>query len=84
MRNLEPDDECRNCSAPIKSYRDSAVVIKTGKQAKWNHFGGWVCSPWCDKTASLDLMSSMPGAGPAKSLNGAEKESFQSNWRDES
>lgn len=72
---------CRNCKREINvSSTNHAVVVGTGKKAKWNHYGEWVCSEQCDKQACLDLESSMPGAGHARTVSTFAAEQIRKNW----
>lgn len=75
------NDKCRNCRTPITEKSNTyAIVDSTKKEAKQNFYGGWVCSPQCDRQACLDLKSDMPGAGRATSLNSSEEKKMRSNW----
>jgi hypothetical protein len=61
--------ECRNCGRPLKGkpgyvYREDDLQA----QVFQNHFGGYVCSRQCDEEVLFSMLSSMPGAGPCKSL----------------
>lgn len=76
--------QCRNCKTLISlSSTGYAEVVSTKKKAKWNWYGGWVCSRNCDEKASMDLQSSMPHAGVCKSLTGATAESVKRNWEED-
>lgn len=79
---------CRHCRRELNGepyYRGKpAYIPETGKRANVNHFGGFVCSRRCDYNASLDHLSSMPGAGIAKELDVYTQRSFDYNWEDES
>lgn len=76
---------CRGCRRVLngKPYYmgGSAYHPDTGERCPANHFGGFVCSEQCDRRVCLDMLSSMPGAGPAKQLDGPCAESVARNWR---
>lgn len=71
---------CRYCNKLLHGKYPYAVDKKTGKEAKWNYYGGFVCSKSCDVSAILQHKSSMPGAGKATFLNSFEREKVNSNW----
>lgn len=79
--------KCRGCGRLLNgtSYHlgGSAYDPATGKQAKVNFYGGYVCSYNCDVRVCLEMSSSMPGAGEAKSLNSFEREQVELNWPEE-
>lgn len=58
---------CRGCKKVLRgapyhlSKTGRAYDPDTGKAAKINYFGGFVCSRSCDYRSSLELESSMPG-----------------------
>jgi hypothetical protein len=76
--------ECRGCGRPLNGTAyylgGSAYIPESGDKAKVNFYGGYVCSRDCDKRVSLDMSSSMPGAGKAHRLNTSEAESLRANW----
>jgi len=76
---------CRNCGKILngKPYHlgGHAYHPETKEKCKVNYYGGFVCSESCDRRASLDLESSMPGAGEAKSLSSQASISIMNNWR---
>lgn len=78
--------ECRYCRMELRGkpfcLGGRAFHPMTGEECKKNHYGGFVCSSQCDRHASLDLESSMPGAGEATRLSCYAQESFNNNWRD--
>lgn len=58
------------------SYRRGAM-----REAKSCHYGGFVCSEWCDRRACLDLESSMPGHSPdQRRLDGNLDEEITRRW----
>ena len=65
--------ECRGCGKTLsgKPYYTggNAYDPVTGKQAKVNFYGGYVCSRECDYRASLALEQSMPGHRGQRSLH---------------
>lgn len=71
---------CRYCNKLLHGKYPYAVDKKTGKEAKWNYYGGFVCSKGCDINACLEQKLSMPGAGRATSLNTSEKQKVRENW----
>lgn len=74
--------QCRNCRKEIhESHTAYAYDPVTKKPAKWNFYGGWVCSEQCDKQACLDMESSFPGAGRATSLSSCAKQQVDKNWK---
>jgi hypothetical protein len=76
---------CRGCRKKLigKPYHlgGGAYDPVTLKSCKVNHYGGYVCSPECDYRVSLDMLSSMPGAGTATSLDCYARESYNRNWK---
>lgn len=80
----EEKAKCRGCGKELlgKPYHLGGYAYdpETGKQAKLNFYGGYVCSYQCDVRACLEMSSSMPGAGPAISLNSPEREQVELNW----
>lgn len=80
--------ECRGCRKELRGspyhLGGSAYDPVTGYRAKPNHYGGWVCSPTCDRKASLELERSMPGHdGRQQSIGCFARESFERNWPDQ-
>jgi len=85
----EESAECRGCRAKLRGkpyYRGGlAYSLVTGKEAKKNHYGGFVCSRSCDVRSSLELEGTMPGCGSIRSfehLSLYAKESIRNNWPD--
>ncbi len=76
---------CRGCGRRLKGnayfYGGDAYHPDTGRRCPSNWFGGFVCSEGCDRRASLDMLSSMPGAGRATQLDGQTAASVRNNWR---
>ena len=79
--------KCRGCRKRLNGtfyhLGGSAYDPVTGEQAKVNFYGGYVCSYNCDVKVCLEMSSSMPGAGPAISLNSPEREQVERNWSEE-
>lgn len=75
---------CRGCGKALKGTGwqfDSVMDPDTNKPAKWNHYGGWVCSKSCDRQASIELERSMPGSSYRQtSLSCFAEESLRKNW----
>lgn len=75
---------CRGCGLALKGkpYGAGGIAFHpvTNEQCPVNHFGGFVCSPECDYNASIRMLSSMPGAGPATQLDCYCRESYRKNW----
>lgn len=76
---------CRGCGQVLKGdaymYGGHAFHPSTGEQCKTNFYGGFVCSEGCDRRASLEQESSMPGArGPARHLSGQAAAHLRRNW----
>lgn len=83
------DDEvatCRGCRMVLRGkpyyMGGSAYHPQTGKQAKVNFYGGYVCSEVYDRRASLELEQTMPGHGMQQPRIGQlAQESLNRNWR---
>lgn len=78
---------CRGCGKPLNGsgrQMDAVTDPDTKKDAKWNHYGGWVCSRQCDYNSSLELERSMPGHMGQNSLStgSAAYNSVERNWKD--
>ena len=78
---------CRGChmklaGTPYHKGGD-AYIPHTMERAPINHFGGYVCSYQCDVKVCLEMLSSMPGAGKARSLDSACREKVERNWPNE-
>ncbi len=76
---------CRGCGCELRGkpyyMGGSAYRIDNGKQAKVNHYGGFVCSQSCDFNASLRLERSMPGHDHRQSTLGCyARARYESNW----
>jgi hypothetical protein len=73
--------ECRGCGHRLViGSGGGAYDPETMELAKYNFYGGWVCSRRCDTEVCLRVSSSMPGAGRATSLNSHEREQVERNW----
>ncbi len=76
---------CRRCRMALngKPHGDGggATHPRTGNRCPVNYYGGYVCSEDCDRRASLELESSMPGAGPQRFLSGDSLASLRRNWK---
>lgn len=76
---------CRGCGKVLRGkpygFGGSAFDPETGKEAKRNHYGGYVCSRQCDFNASLELERSMPGHGASqKTLGCYAQRKLELNW----
>ncbi len=75
---------CRGCRMELngKAYHLGGLAThpRTGETCRINFYGGYVCSWECDRAASMELQSSMPGAGPCRSLDGPAMDSLRRNW----
>lgn len=84
MSDTKDPAVCRGCRMTLKefdySYGGAAYHPRTGKRVPVNHFGGFVCSESCDRRACLDMLSSMPGAGPTRTLDSPCAERVRQNW----
>lgn len=77
----EETQNCRGCGKLLIGKYPYAYDPKTKKDAKWNYYGGFVCSEACDVRASLELEQSMPGHGSSqKYISQAAKAKVKSNW----
>ena len=79
---------CRGCGRKLDGkpfyMGGNARIPETGKQAKKNFYGGYVCSYQCDFRSSLELEQSMPGHDcTQKRLGCFAQERLDANWRDE-
>jgi hypothetical protein len=82
---MENNVKCRGCGKPLKGsgrQMDCVTDPETGKEAKWNYYGGYVCSERCDYNSSLELERSMPGHFGQRNLSiGSESyKSVKKNW----
>jgi hypothetical protein len=79
---------CRGCRRVLsgKPYHmggDAYVPGPKLERAKVNFYGGYVCSPDCDRRASLELERTMPGhSWDQARLSGPAATHFERNWRD--
>lgn len=84
----EPNDPevatCRGCGKALKGEPyytgKGAWIPETGEPAKRNFYGGYVCSRSCDYSVSIEMESSMPGAGPARRLGSSSESHYKKNW----
>lgn len=77
---------CRGCRKTLNgdgSQGSSVSDPDTREAAKWNYYGGWVCSRQCDYNSSLRLEQSMPGhIGQTRlSLGSASYNAVERNWK---
>ena len=81
---MEETAKCRNCGKKLigKPYHlgGGAYDPKTMDRIPINFFGGYVCSENCDRKICLEMLSSMPGAGPAKHLDTPTRDQVERNW----
>jgi len=85
---INKHSECRGCGKYLVgdgSQYNSVYDPDTRKDAKWNYYGGWVCSKKCDYDSSLALERSMPGHMGQRNLSiGSESyKSVERNWKDQ-
>lgn len=82
---MEETARCRHCARPLRGkpyYMGGPAFHPISKeQCKVNYYGGFVCSESCDLRASLELESSMPGAGSTKRLSSSASSHHKNNWR---
>lgn len=83
---MKKTTECRGCGKTLNgdgSQMSAVYDPDTREAAKWNYYGGWVCSRTCDYNSSLELERSMPGHMGQKSLSiGSESyKSVERNWK---
>lgn len=76
---------CRGCGKELigKPYYmgQPAYMPKTMEQCKVNFYGGFVCSPICDKKVSLELERTMPGHTQSQnSLSSPAYIDWKKNW----
>lgn len=74
--------KCRNCRKDLAGSTKSMYAYNpiTKEPAKWNFYGGWVCSRQCDIQACKELESSMPGAGFCKHISSPAQRQVNINW----
>ena len=80
--------KCRGCGLILdgKSYclGGPAYHPITKKRCPVNQYGGFVCSPQCDRRSSQDLENCMPGNFyGGNTLSCFAEESLRRNWREE-
>ena len=79
--------KCRGCGRVLVGapyhLGGSAYDPNTMERSPVNQFGGFVCSRQCDVNVCLDMLSSMPGAGPAKQLDSFCRAQVTRNWPDQ-
>jgi len=74
-------DKCRNCGEKISVYKNQSAKVDHSKEdAKWNQYGGWVCSRSCDYNACVTMESSFPGAGVTKTPGQSSMRKIKENW----
>lgn len=75
---------CRGCGKVLngKPYYMGGQAFDpiTGKQCPANHYGGFVCSEDCDRRATLELESSMPGCAGQKTPSCWSARTLRYNW----
>jgi hypothetical protein len=81
----EEQATCRGCGRVLrgKPYHmgGDAYIPETGERARKNFYGGYVCSPGCDRRSSLELEQSMPGHDHSQRRLGCfAAKSFRDNW----
>ena len=85
MTERKETAECRHCRRELKGkpyyMGGPAYIPETGKRARVNHYGGFVCSRECDFQASVALERSMPGHSYNQQTLGCySRQSFARNW----
>jgi hypothetical protein len=80
------ETNCRYCGRSIIEKTNGAhryAYIGNSKElAKWNYYGGWVCTQYCDRNACLEMESSFPGAGRATTLSSGAASQVKINWQE--
>ena len=78
------ETKCRHCGKRLlQPPHCFAYDPDTGETAPNNFFGGPVCSRRCDVNECLRMLSSMPGAGLARTLDSGCREQVDINWPEE-
>lgn len=83
---MSTNTKCRGCGKPLNGnglQGNSVYDPETKKDAKWNYYGGWVCSERCDYNFCLAVEQSMPGhVGQRKlSIGSKSYESVKKHWK---
>ena len=80
-------EKCRGCGMALNGIHGqmSAVTVPgTGRNAKWNYYGGFCCSRACDERACRELEDDMPGHGIESSarhgLSTPARNKIEANW----
>jgi len=85
MQSSQEHAVCRVCGKILKGkpyhLGGTAYHPETGERCRVNHYGGYVCSSFCDRRASEELEGSFPGAGSGP-LSCFAQRSLENNWRD--
>lgn len=76
---------CRGCRRELVGddymYGGSAWHPDTKERCPTNHYGGFVCSPRCDREASQTLENSMPGhLSMDTTLSSFAEKALERNW----
>jgi hypothetical protein len=84
---MEKNTTCRGCGKLLEgdgSQFNAVYDPETKILAKWNYFGGWVCSERCDYDSCLELERSMPGHMGQRSLSigSASYRQVKTNWKE--
>jgi hypothetical protein len=84
---MERNSTCRGCGKLLKgdgSQGNAVYDPETKIFAKWNYFGGWVCSELCDYNSCLNLEKSMPGHMGQHSLGigSSSYNAVKNNWKE--
>lgn len=78
---------CRGCGAVLdgKPYYMGGpppAIPGTSRYAKACHYGGWICSEYCDRNTCLKLERTMPGHGERQThLDGNLDQEITKKWR---
>lgn len=58
----------------------TAYHPRTDVQVKVSHFGGFVCSEWCDRRSHIDQEESMPGHAGQRNLDPQTDRKITEKW----
>ena len=83
---LEEKATCRGCKKELIGnpyyMGGGAYHPKTKERCKVNFYGGYVCSPECDRRSSLELERTMPGhTANQSSLSCQALANWKKNWQ---
>jgi len=73
--------KCRGCRKDLtETWNRYCYNPITKEEAKWNHYGGWVCSERCDYRSALELEQTMPGHTGQTSLGYHLSKEIERRW----